>query len=302
MAVTATFLHIFKNLLTRSWNRRVGDRTVETITRFTSDWYANRLLVFGKRWRNAVNALSAVVLTALHTVTAALKQCQTDPLTPNTRVRRSLMDQGASRSIDTGVAIEPIVIMPCDTQGVAYDVFAKRRRRNALLCRLVRRRGRKRESARRAGQYAGEYTGSPCPRATRSIRSLARSSASSVIVRPLCSPAISAALSPSTMSTWHSPSRSRALLTHPPRDLSFDHKARSSRPACVAIPARGHALRVFFLPCGRSCSIFLPPNWVTLTFHRFAIFHTTLNTCSVLLYQTFRNHAGQPQKFTSQEE
>lgn len=114
-----------------------------------------------------------------------------------------------------------------------------------------------RESVReeRAGQYAGEYTGSPCPRATRSIRSLARSSASSVIVRPLCSPAISAALSPSTMSTWHSPSRSSALLTHPPRDLSFDHKARSSRPACVAISARGHALRVF-LPRGRSCSIF----------------------------------------------
>lgn len=58
MAITATFLHIFKNLLTKSWNRRVGDRTMETITRFTSDWYANRLLVFGKRWRNAVNALS----------------------------------------------------------------------------------------------------------------------------------------------------------------------------------------------------------------------------------------------------
>lgn len=162
-------------------------------------------------------------------------------------------------------------------------------------------RKKERESARRAGQYAGEYTGSPCPRATRSIRSLARSSASSVIVRPLCSPAISAALSPSTMSTWHSPSRSRALLTHPPRDLSFDHKARSSRPACVAIPARGHALRVFFLPRGRSYSIFLPPNWVTLTFHRFAIFHTTLNTCFVLLYQSFRSHADQLQKFTSRE-
>lgn len=60
-----------------------------------------------------------------------------------------------------------------------------------------------------------------------SLNSLVRSLASSVIIRPLCSPAISAALSPSTMSTWHSPSRSHTLLTHP--QVSFNHKAHRRR-------------------------------------------------------------------------
>lgn len=68
----------------------------------------------------------------------------------------------------------------------------------------------------------------PCPRATRSIRPFARSLASSIIIRPLCPPAISAALSPSTMSTWHSPSRSHTLLAHP-AVLSFNHKAHRRR-------------------------------------------------------------------------
>lgn len=68
----------------------------------------------------------------------------------------------------------------------------------------------------------------PCPRATRSIRSFARSLASSIIIRPLCPPAISAALSPSTMSTWHSPSRSHILLVRP-TVLSFNHKAHRRR-------------------------------------------------------------------------
>lgn len=81
-------------------------------------------------------------------------------------------------------------------------------------------------------------------------RSLARSLASSIIIRPLCPPAISAALSPSTMSTWHSPSRSRTLLTHPAA-LSFNHKAHRRRTR-----SRGGSLA---LPRRRGCTLTVSP-------------------------------------------
>jgi len=77
--------------------------------------------------------------------------------------------------------------------------------------------------------WSGEYSGVPVhEQLALFARSFARSLASSIIIRPLCPPAISAALSPSTMSTWHSPSRFHTLLAHP-TVLSFNHKAHRRR-------------------------------------------------------------------------
>lgn len=96
------------------------------------------------------------------------------------------------------------------------------------------RRGLRRERGgrgRRIGGkgWSGEYSGVPVhEQLALFARSFTRSLASSIIIRPLCPPAISAALSPSTMSTWHSPSRSRTLLAHP-TVLSFNHKAHRRR-------------------------------------------------------------------------